>query len=449
MSRREAKSSALPGWPRPARAPISDVVSSVPVQESRCPRRRLPPGGARPSSLLAAFFAAGLISLLAGAVAAIVHAVEGGYWSHWVSLHLLFLGGVSQLVLGAGQFFVCAFLATNPPGRRMVGAQLAAWNVGTVLVAVGIPGSREALVDAGGALIVAGLVLFVAAMVGMERRSLQQARWAVRLYEAAAGALAVGAVLGVLMARGTAWTHGSLLGASRAEPRRLVRHRDRRDDAHVLSVTDADAARAPARAERQCSGRPGSRSSRSVRRSTAGRCSPAAGSACSVRGCCSAAPWPRRCARRRGPLALAARLLAVAHAFLPAGLLLALVATIADGPGGPFAGAARPALAALLVAGWVGLTVAGSLMHLLAVLGRVRDLRRPLPTPPRPLRDRALTTALAVGVAGSALAHLDGLGWLSAPAIVVLLAAGVVMAARVIALAARALPSWKPRTSGT
>jgi hypothetical protein len=146
------------------------------------------------------------------------------------------------------------------------------------------------------------------------------------------------------------------------------------------------------------------------------------------------------------PLTLAARLLAAAHGFLPAGLLLALVATIADGPSGPFTGAARPALAALLVAGWVGLTVAGSLMHLLAVLGRVRDLRRPLPQP-QPGRDRALTTAAAVGVAGAALSRLDELGWMSAPATAVLLAAGVVVGARVISLAVRALISGRPWTS--
>lgn len=421
---------------------------AVPVQASRCPRRRLPPGGPRPSGLLAAFFAAGLLSLLAGAAAAIVHAVEGGYWSHWVSLHLLFLGGVSQLVLGAGQFFVCAFLATVPPGRRTVRAQLVVWNAGTVLVAAGVPGSRTVLVDAGGVLIVAGLVLFVAAMVQMERRSLQQARWAVRWYEASAGALAVGVVLGVLMARGTVWTHGSLLGAHLAlnlggwfgaaivgtmhtlfpslTQTRLIK--PRLQGATFALWTSGIAALAlgaafDSRALLACGwmGLLG------------------AGLLLSANVVASLRAAPR-------PLSLAVRLLAAAHAFLPAGLLLAFVATIADGADGPFTGAARPALAALLVAGWIGLTVSGSLMHLLAVLGRVRDLRRPLPAP-RPLRDRALTTALAVGVAGIALSRVDGVAWLSVPAAVVLLAGGAVVVTRVLALASRALPLLHGRRS--
>lgn len=425
-------------------------VSSVPVEQSRCPRRRLAPGGARPSSLLAAFFAAGLTSLLAGAGAAIVHAVDGGYWSHWVSLHLLFLGGVSQLVLGAGQFFVCAFLATEPPGRRMVGAQLAAWNAGTLLVAAGVPGSRTGLVDAGGALIVAGLVLFVASMVGMERRSLQQARWAVRWYEASAAALAAGAVLGVLMARGTAWTHGSLLGAHLALNLGGWFGAAIVGTMHTFFPSLTQTRLAHPRVQ-----------GATFALWTGGIAMVALGAAfdsrallaCGWIGLLGAALLlganvvaSLRAAPR--PLALAPRLLGAAHAFLPAGLLLALVATVADGPGGPFTGAARPALAALLVAGWVGLTVAGSLMHLLAVLGRVRDLRRALPAP-RPQRDRALTAALAAGVAGAALARVDGLAWLSAPAVAVLLAAGAVVAARVIVLAARALPTRRPRTSGT
>jgi len=418
------------------------VSAPAPSQERRCPRRPLPPGGPRPSSLLTAFFAAGLISLLAGGVAAIVHAVDGGYWSHWVSLHLLFLGGVSQLVLGAGQFFVCAFLATVPPGRRMVGAQLAAWNAGTVLVAAGVPGSRAGLVDAGGVLIVAGLVLFVAALVRMERRSLQQARWAVRWYEASAGALAVGVVVGVLMARGTVWTHGSLLGAHLALNLGGWFGAAIIGTMHTLFPSLTRTRLANPRLQGATFGL-----------WTSGIAAIALGAAFDARALL-AGGWigllgaglllganvvaSLRAAPR--PLSLAVRLLAAGHAFLPVGLLLALVATVADGSDGPFTGAARPAVATLLVAGWIGLTVGGSLLHLLAVLGRIRDLRRPLPAP-RPPRDRALTAALVLGVAGAALSRLDGLAALSVPAIAVLLAAGAVMVVRVIVLAVRAAPS--------
>lgn len=131
-----------------------------------CRRRAIDPGSPRPSELLSAFFLAGLLSMAAAALAGATYALSGSDWLHWLSLHLLYLGGISQLVLGAGQFFVCAFLATDPPPRRLVAGQLATWNAGTVLVAVGVPTRTTALVETGGALIAAGLVLFALALRG-------------------------------------------------------------------------------------------------------------------------------------------------------------------------------------------------------------------------------------------------------------------------------------------
>lgn len=49
-------------------------------------------------------------------------------------------------------------------------------------------------------------------------------------------------------------------------------------------------------------------------------------------------------------------------------------------------GAWRSALAALLLVGWIGLTVAGSLLHLLSILGGIRHVMRTFP-PPHPVRD--------------------------------------------------------------
>ena len=63
--------------------------------------------------MLTAFFAAGLTMLAAAALAAIVFAATDEQRWHWLALHLALLGGVSQLILGAAQFFVCAFLATD------------------------------------------------------------------------------------------------------------------------------------------------------------------------------------------------------------------------------------------------------------------------------------------------------------------------------------------------
>jgi hypothetical protein len=163
--------------------------------------------------LLRAFFLCALTFMVAAAALGVIHAVSGADWLHWLALHLLFLGGISQLVLGAGQFFACAFLATDPPPRRLVAGQLTAWNIGTIFVAVGVATNMSGLVEAGGALVATGLILFAVALRRMERRSLQHAPWALRWYQASTACLGLGALIGVLIANGTGWSHGDLVGA--------------------------------------------------------------------------------------------------------------------------------------------------------------------------------------------------------------------------------------------
>ena len=182
--------------------------------QSPSPRPHGSAGGRRtPAALLLAFLRPGLLFMLAGAAAAVANAFAGREWLHWLALHLVFLGGISQLVLGAGQYFAGAFLATDPPPRRLVRAQLATWSTGTVLVATGVPTAIPGLYEAGVALIVAGLVLFALGLHDMKRRSLQRAPWALRWYQASAAFLGAGALLGVLLAHGTSWSYGSLIGA--------------------------------------------------------------------------------------------------------------------------------------------------------------------------------------------------------------------------------------------
>lgn len=79
------------------------------------------PRSLRPSDLLAAFFTAGIACLVAGGAVALADALADWPAGRWLALHLLLVGGVSQLVLGAGQFFAGAFLATDPPPRWLIG----------------------------------------------------------------------------------------------------------------------------------------------------------------------------------------------------------------------------------------------------------------------------------------------------------------------------------------
>ena len=329
----------------------------------------------RPTDLLAGFIRAGIAFMLAGAVVALLDAIGAlGWYGRWLALHLVLLGGVSQLILGAGQFFSTAFLATDPPSRTMVRAQLALWSTGTILVAIGVPTGHATLTDLGGAAILAGLALFATALRQLERRSLQRARWAIRWYYACAASLGLGAVLGVLLARGVAWEHGSLLGAHLAlnlggwlgtaivgtlhtfypSLTRTPLRRPRLQGSTFVAWTLAVAALAVGYAFD---------AGAAIAFGWGGLTIAATLLAVNVAGCARAA---------ERPLAVTAKLVGAGQVLLLAGLLVALAAAVADGPEAPLYDPWRDPVGVLLLAGWVGLTVAGSLVHLLGVLKRAR-----------------------------------------------------------------------------
>jgi nitrite reductase (NO-forming) len=390
--------------------------------------------------MLAAFFAAAICSMALAVCAAVAYALSGPAWLHWLSLHLVFLGGISQLVLGAGQFFVCAFLATDPPSRVLTRAQLAVWNLGTLLVAVGVPAGSPAAVYAGAVLIAGGLILFALAMREMERRSLQRAPWALRWYQASAAFLGVGALAGVLMAVGARWPYGSLLGAHLALnlggwlgtaivgtlhtffpslTQTQLRHPRLQPATFLLwiaGIVDLAAGAAFTHAGLLLGGWAELL---------------LAAALLSVNLAASVRDAGR-------PLGLPARLLVCAQLFLCAGLLLALLASAVGGVAAPFEGEPAAALAVLLLAGWIGLTVAGSLLHLLAILARVRQRVIALPRA-RPIRDRVLTMAATIAIAALALSRAPGLRALATPAGVLVLAVAAALAAGVLGLARRAL----------
>jgi hypothetical protein len=284
----------------------------------RVPRPAPAAGSLRPSDLLAVFFAAGIGFLLAGAVVAAVSAATGWEHGHWLALHLVFVGGISQLVLGAGQFFAGAFLATDPPARWLVRLQLATWNAGTLLVAAGVPGDVAVATIAGAVLLAAGLAGFLLC-------------------------------------------------------------------ANLIA---------------------------SLRATSAG-------------------------------LSLPVRLLTLAQGCLVLGLAVALADALTGSALASPLASTRMALAALLLPGWLGLTVLGSLLHLLAVLARVRDFRQPLPAT-EPARDGSFVAIAAGGVVGLAVARTQDLALLNAAATGALLASYGALGALVLSRAARALRARPP-----
>ena len=156
-------------------------------QGGRCRHRSAPrrDGDLRPTDIVGSFFVCGIAFLAAAALAGIVQAVHPWPWGRWLALHLAFVGGVSQLVLGASQFFVGAFLATDPPPRALVRAQLPAWNLGAVGLAIAVPLAAGAAIWIAVGLLLASLGLWGLAVAAMWRRSLRRSPWAVAWYRSA------------------------------------------------------------------------------------------------------------------------------------------------------------------------------------------------------------------------------------------------------------------------
>jgi nitrite reductase (NO-forming) len=142
-----------------------------------------------------------------------------------------------------------------------------------------------------------------------------------------------------------------------------------------------------------------------------------------------------RTARAPGrPLGLAAGLVLGGQLCLGTGLPLASSLAPLD-PSQPFTGATRGALAALLLAGWVGMTVAGALLHLLRVA-----IRRPARPMPWPLRrgsaQRRIPVVAILGVALLAMAQIAGSPTVAIAATMVLGACVLVLGAAILSLAA-------------
>ncbi len=404
------------------------------------------PGPLRPTDLLGAFFLAAVAFGLAGAVLAIADAIEPWAWGRWLALHLLFIGGVSQLILGASQFFAGAFLATDPPPRPLVRAQFCCWNAGTICLAIAVPERVEALTIAGAALLLGGLALYAAGLKAMSGRALNRAPWATRWYLLAAAFLVPGVVAGVAMANGYLWTHGYLLDAHMALNlagwfgAAIV---------GTLHTFFPSLARTQLRMPRLQGATFGAWAAAVAALALgygfavdglamAGWIVLAAAAALLVANITATA------ATVNTPLSLPARLVAAAQFFLLAGAIAAAAVAITSGPDQALAGSTRSAVATLLVAGWIGLTVSGALLHLLALLTRVRDPRRGLPEPHR-ARDAVIAAAATLAVAALALAHLlEATGSAEVAAVVVcVIYAG--FGARIVLLASRAVIRARPR----
>lgn len=414
----------------------------------RCRARPQPrqEGDLRPTDVVGATFVAALAFLFSAAVAGVVQWLDPWPWGHWLALHLAFAGGVSQLVLGASIFFAGAFLATDPPPRALVRAQLLSWNAGAILLAVAIPERAGTLTWVAVALLLGGLAAWGASIASMRRSSLRRSPWATRWYLAGAGFFGLGVIAGSLLAHNTLWTHGDLLGAHMALNLAGWFGSAIVGTLHTFypSLTKTDLRHPRLQAVTflaWCGGVAGlavgyawSLDLLAVA-GWIGLCAGALALLVNVVACRRAAP---------APLSLPARIVGSAQPFLLAALVVAAAAAVADGPGQALVGSTRTVVGTLLVAGWIGLTVLGSLLHLLAVVVRVRGGFAATMPAPRPKLDALAALLASAGIALLALSQGLGLeGWRQLGTVLVL-AAYLYLALRIAVLAARVLIRARP-----
>ena len=415
---------------------------SADTAPSSCPRTGrtrsagLPPGATRPSDLLTVFLVVGVAWMLAAAACGAAYALGGPFELRWIALHFAFVGGISQLIIGAAQFFACAFLATEPPNGKAVRAELIAWNVATVCIAVGVPNDLVPLTGAGGALLLVGLLLFDAQLRGMRQRSIQRIPWATRWYRTAALLLGCGALLGPVMAGNVIWTHGSLLGAHLALNiggwfgTAIV------GTLHTFypSLTGTRLRLPRLQAPTHASWSAGIVLI-AISAAFASQPTAIAGWALLLTAVVMLGANLLASAIEGQLRSAAAWIVSVAQLLLGVAVLLGLTGSAHDGPVAILLGPQRDTLVLTLLAGWVGLTVVGSLLHLLALMARVRRL--PSPPPTGRFRDLPAIAGTALVLAGIAVllaeSSADSLGH-------ALLAAGyLVILARVALLAWSAL----------
>lgn len=139
------------------------------------------------------FVALGGTAVIAGGLVAAVTRPLGFDEGSWVAAYLVLVMGVAQIGLGVGQ----AVLARKVPTIAVRWRQVLAFTAGSLAVVVGTLVESPLAVVAGGAVLVAGLILFLLAVRGSGGPVIWL--WFHRLFVAfLAGSVVVGSVLSFL-----------------------------------------------------------------------------------------------------------------------------------------------------------------------------------------------------------------------------------------------------------
>lgn len=401
---------------------------------------------------MTAFFAAASLYLLAAAVLAVLAATGLLDPERWLLLHLVFIGGVSQLVFGASQFFVTAFLATEPPAAGLVRRQLAVWNLGTLLVLAGVGWGWDPAAVGGALALAFGLALLWRSYESLKKGSLQKATWAVRWYSAAIALFAPGVALGALLAIHAPWSHGSLLGAHIALNLAGWFGCAIVGTLHTFypSLTHTQPAYPRLQGPTFYGWLAGTLALASAFAFGSKPLALLGWALLLAAALLLGANMVGSLRGSQGKMSLTPRLIGAAQLCLVAGLASCLVVSQAGGHLNPLFGSARPPIALLLLAGWLGLTVIASMIHLLSVALTVAEMRTLGPGRSRPgvagPGGRLLGALALVGIALAALAAGaealgagEWTGWVLAVGAAVLIGVYAAVAAKIATVMVRLL----------
>ena len=123
------------------------------------------------------FFAVGSTCIVAGGLISAIAASSPSENSSWAVAYLVLVGGVAQLAVGFGQ----SRLATQRISSALLAAEFAAWNLGNAAVIAGQLLGYSLVLDAGGVLLAAALVLLFLGVRGAAPR-LTWERWGLLAY---------------------------------------------------------------------------------------------------------------------------------------------------------------------------------------------------------------------------------------------------------------------------
>jgi hypothetical protein len=132
-------------------------------------------------------------------VAAVVRSGQPFDHGWWLVAFLALVGGLSQVTLSGGQRALAGCPAPTRPAGRVLVAELVLWNLGTVVVPVGVFAGAPAVVAVGSVALLTALALFAAATRAPPDRSPHDHRSKLYAYRAViillTGSVLVGAGL--------------------------------------------------------------------------------------------------------------------------------------------------------------------------------------------------------------------------------------------------------------